>query len=310
MVSRRIAEALLRLAARRWPARLRGEMHQEWLAELHVLAAERRTAAMLRYAASLTAARPVREPVAVAVRAAALWRAVRLCVLAPVAAVVVFAACLAAALTVLDPLLAAMPFGEQPRQWVAALATAAAAVVLARSGRWWTAEGAGIAALVLAITIPGFVFASLTYLLPAGMSDSYALHWPAYAVFFGGLAALLYAVDRLTATGRRTLAWWTGAVGALTLTDLAVTLPVLLSSGDDPPIASAPLWLFAALNGGGLDGIRLPGMTADQIWTVGDTTDVDAYIFLLYAGLALGVIMTRASRAVTASAPSTHPELT
>ncbi|WP_189332878.1 hypothetical protein [Actinoplanes ianthinogenes] len=307
-MSRRIAEALLRLAARRWPARLRGEVHQEWLAELHVLAAEHRGAAMLRYAASLAVARPVREPVAVAVRAAALWRAVRLCVLAPVAAVVVFAVCLAAALTVLDPLLAAMPFGEQPRQWTAALATAAAAVLLARSGRWWTAEGAGTAALVLAITVPGFVFASLAYLLPAGMSEKYTLHWPAYAVFFGGLAALLYAVDRLAATGRRTPAWWTGAVGALTLTDVAITLPVLLSNGDDPPLASAPLWLFAALNGGGLDGIRLPGMTGGQIWTVGDTTDFDAYVFLLYAGLALGMIMAKASKSVPAPAAGTHLE--
>ncbi|MBB4740355.1 hypothetical protein BJY16_003814 [Actinoplanes octamycinicus] len=309
-MSRRIAEALLRLAARRWPARLRAEMHQEWLAELHVLATERRGAAMLRYAVSLAAARPVREPVAVAVRAAALWRAVRLCVLAPLAAAVLFTACLVAALTVLDPLLAALPFGDQPRQWVAALATAAAAVVLARSGRWWTAEGAGLTALVLAVTVPGFVFASLAYLLPAGMSGVYALHWPGYAVFFGGLAVLLHAVDRLTATGRRRLAWWTGAVGGLALADLAVTLPVLLSSGDDPPLASAPLWLFAALNGGGLDGIRLPGMTADQIWTVGDTTDFDAYLFLLSAGLALGVIMTRAARAVPAATPSPNPELT
>jgi hypothetical protein len=255
MVSERIAQALLRLAARRWPARLRDDMHQEWRAELHVLAAEHRPAAMLRYAASLAVARPVREPVTAAVRVAALWQAVRLCLLAPLAAVV-------------SPI------------------------------------RAGTIVLIAAITVPGFVFVSLTYLLPAGMSQKYALHWPAYVVFFGGLTVLLHAVARLAASGRRVLAWAVGVVGALMLADVAITLPVLLSRGEDPPLASAPWWLFAALNGGGVDGIRLSGMTGDQIWTVGDVTELDAYVFLLYAGLALGVIMNRTARATAELAPA------
>lgn len=61
----RLAEALLRLAARRWPASVREEQAREWSAELHALRSEPGTSAaaralgQLRFAFSLAAASPV-----------------------------------------------------------------------------------------------------------------------------------------------------------------------------------------------------------------------------------------------------------
>ncbi|MEV0134610.1 hypothetical protein AB0H83_39890 [Dactylosporangium sp. NPDC050688] len=62
----RLAEALLRLAARRWPAEVREEQAREWAAELHALRAEpgsagRRALGQLRFAFSLAAASPVED---------------------------------------------------------------------------------------------------------------------------------------------------------------------------------------------------------------------------------------------------------
>src|SRR5687767_3157557 len=93
MVSLRIARALLTLAARRWPARVRADVEREWLAELHVLATERRHARMLRYALSLAAARPPEQPPLMALLPAA-WRAARLVIVAPVIALVLLVASL------------------------------------------------------------------------------------------------------------------------------------------------------------------------------------------------------------------------
>ncbi|MEV4517630.1 hypothetical protein AB0K00_52820 [Dactylosporangium sp. NPDC049525] len=63
----RVAEALLRLAARRWPAEVRAEQAREWAAELHELRTEagtgagRRALGQLRFAFSLAAASPVED---------------------------------------------------------------------------------------------------------------------------------------------------------------------------------------------------------------------------------------------------------
>jgi hypothetical protein len=63
----RVAEALLRLAARRWPTEVRDEQAREWAAELHALrtdrgaGATRRAAGQLRFAFSLATASPVED---------------------------------------------------------------------------------------------------------------------------------------------------------------------------------------------------------------------------------------------------------
>lgn len=65
-VADRIAVALLRLAARRWPAELRDQQAREWAAELHALrsdpkAGRRRAMGQLLFAFSLAAASPVED---------------------------------------------------------------------------------------------------------------------------------------------------------------------------------------------------------------------------------------------------------
>jgi hypothetical protein len=62
MVTGRLVAVLLELAVRRWPAGLRDELHREWLAELHMLAAGGQRARMLRFAASLAVSRPAADP--------------------------------------------------------------------------------------------------------------------------------------------------------------------------------------------------------------------------------------------------------
>ncbi|GGQ49386.1 hypothetical protein [Couchioplanes azureus] len=295
MVTRRIAEALLRLAVRRWPARLRDDLRREWAAELHVLAGEARAGAMLRFAASLAVARPAREPGTAAARAGALWRALRLTVVAPLTAAAVFLVAIVVA-GVLLPDTGALQYAATT------LLLGAGAVLLARLGRWWTVGGAATTTLVLAVTVPGCAAGFLQYAL-SGNSAKLATHGPAYLIFFGGLGALLPRVDRLAATGRRARAWWIGALGALALADAAVMVPVFLATGTPHP-ASAPLWLFTALTA---SGFGLPSPAGWEIFTILDQTELDPQIFLLCTGIALGAVMFRApARTETAdlSAPS------
>lgn len=56
-MTRRLAERLLRTAARRWPAEVRDELSREWHAELHVLAERGERLRMLRFAGSLAVGR-------------------------------------------------------------------------------------------------------------------------------------------------------------------------------------------------------------------------------------------------------------
>ncbi|MET7709273.1 hypothetical protein [Micromonospora sp. NPDC005413] len=57
MVSRRAAELLLEMAARRWPVDIRDDLRREWAAELHVLAESGRRTKMVGFAVSLAVSR-------------------------------------------------------------------------------------------------------------------------------------------------------------------------------------------------------------------------------------------------------------
>ena len=283
MVSRRIAEALLRLAARRWPARLRADLYREWSAELHALGSGR-TAQMLSYAASLAVSRPVRDPIDVHAAADALWRAIRLIVLAPLAAIILFVAAFVS--------LSLLPLGDGAQMWLPLVASVGSATLLARSGRLWAPRDVGIGLLVPALTVPGFVFSNLIYMTPSGISSRLALQLPAYVVVFGGFAVLLYAVDRLADAGRRRAAWWAGGAGAFVLADIAVTIPVLLSAETDAPVISAPLWLFIAFVGSPTGGAPISG-----------PVEFEPFIYTLTTGLALGVVLSRKVKQDTRAYP-------
>ncbi len=301
MVTRRIAEGLLRRAARRWPAASRDEMHREWTGELHALAEEGSDVAMLRYALSLAVARPPREPVTAAGTAPALGRALRLLALPPLTAVVLCVAGVWLGETVVRPMLESLPGGDATRHLALVPIAFGLAVALALMGRWWTIRSAGPGLLIAATLAPWFTIGCLIYLL-TGQTNKLALHTPAYVLFFGGMAVLLSVVDRLAGAGRRTAAWLLGAIGSYSLVTLAVPLPILLSSGEDPSLATLPLWPFAALSTE-VDlegGPGMIGMTAGQIHLVGDASELDIFLFLFSAGIALGALLARRATAAPA----------
>lgn len=300
-MSLRIARVLLAAAARRWPGDLREELHQEWSAELHVLAEQRRHARMLRYAASLAVARPVRraDPVAAPLTGAA--RVARLVLVAPVLAVLLLIACLIAMSLVVGLIPPEAPLGIDPQLPVLTLFALCTAVLLARLGRRWTVAG-GPVALVLAVTVPGFAVGALAQAV-FGM-EKVTQHVPAYAVFFLGLGVALLAVTRLAAAGRRGAAWAVGILGATLAADIAVMLPVLDANAmpsERPHPLSAPLWLFTALTDSGF------GMDAMQVFIIGDAVELDALLYLVFAALALGAVIAGSAARSTALDPVASP---
>jgi hypothetical protein len=153
----------------------------------------------------------------------------------------------------------------------------------------------------LAVTVPGFAVGVLLNAL-LDNARKVAVHTPAYAVFFLGLAAVLALTARLARAGRTRRAWWTGILGATAAADVAVLLPLLriqAPSDEALHVAYAPLWLFTAL----LDsGFGLPHPTGMEIFTIGDVTEPDPFLFLIFTGLALGAILARGRQAAATHA--------
>ncbi|WP_281894150.1 hypothetical protein [Phytohabitans aurantiacus] len=300
-MSLRIARVLLAAAARRWPGDLREELHQEWSAELHVLAEQRRHARMLRYAASLAVARPVRraDPVAAPLTGAA--RVARLVLVAPVLAVLLLIACLIAMNLVVGLIAPEDPLGIDPQLPVLTLFALCTAVLLARLGRKWTVAAAPVP-LVLAVTVPGFAFGVMAQAV-VGM-EKVTQHAPSYAVFFLGLGAALIFVARLAAAGRRRAAWSVGILGATLAADVAVILTVLGDNAmaeESPHPLSAPVWLFTALTDSGF------GLSPMQVFLIGDVVELDALLYLVLAALALGAVIAGSAARSTALDPAASP---
>jgi hypothetical protein len=288
-VAHRFARLLLAVAARRWPAALRDDLHREWVAEVHVLAADREEWRMLRYAASLALSRPARvAPVAAPIR---VWPAVRLVLVAPLAALALLAASLVALSAV--PALPRVPYTTELQIPLATLLFLGSAVLLTRLGRRWTVAGRGTLPLVLAVTVPGFVVSVLVAVLTDGV-HKLNLHAPAYAVFFLGLGLVLTAVTRLATTGRFRVARWTGVLGAVVAGDIAVVLTLLrvdLAPEEALHRGYAPVWLFTAVTD---SSFGLPHPTPPEISAIGDVIELDPYLFMLFTGLALGAVLAAA----------------
>ncbi|GAA3398347.1 hypothetical protein [Cryptosporangium minutisporangium] len=211
-------------------------------------------------------------------------RVVRLALLGPLTAVLLFAVGLV--------VLASLPLPEPLQYPVLTLLGVGGAAVLARLGRWWTLPDAGLSALVFCVTAPPLLLGVAQYAL-LHSSSKLTTHGPAYLVFFGGLAGLLVAVDRLVAAGRRARAWSVGVLGAVVLADLAVIVTVVLSGADAPHPASAPVWLFTALTD---SGFGLPSPSGWETFTITDAVELDPLLYLLSGGLALGAVTARRAR--------------
>jgi hypothetical protein len=312
MISRRVSEALIALAARRWPERLRAEAHREWTGELAVLAEERRHRRMLRYAVSLAAhpaPRPATTSTPVLLRA---WYAARLLVVGPLVCLVLLVASLVAMnmvvqglwLDIAAPVLPDWAFQAAMKTQLPLLSLfcLGSAWLAARLGRRWVPAGLGIAPLLLSATVPGFILVSAVLFLD-GPSDGQRL-MPVGATFFLGLVVLLYFVARRarrafasteTATAGRsagTKAGWLGVVGAFVIADIAV-IPAVLSIQLSPEegaiaVAAAPMWLPALLTDW---GFGLPHPSPAEIFAITDVLVGVPQILMIMTGWALGLVL-------------------
>ncbi|GAA1525363.1 hypothetical protein GCM10009827_047590 [Dactylosporangium maewongense] len=279
----RLAEALLRLAARRWPASVREVQLQEWSAELHALRTEpgagagRRAFGQLRFAFSLAAAAPVddedgvprgwRDALPAAGRA-----------LQPFAVLVFFGLiAIGPAAGVLRAVnewllgLAGVKIGWPSGATITALTSVPALLVLTIVA-WWLgrrmplglprlgrAGSAAAAPLPLALAFAVLVVGTQSSIGIDGETFAVCLviGAPVWAALTAALAA---AVARLTSTRRR---WWPVAVllalvGTPLVVELAVTaavLPSIAASGADlsAAFAWAPDLVSGAVLGGGAD---------------------------------------------------------
>jgi hypothetical protein len=309
MVTRRIAEALLAAAVRRWPAPLREDLHREWTAEVHILAEQDRPWPMLRYAASLAAARPVADR-ATAPLGRRAWHAARLLVVAPVGCVALFIASLLAMNLALLPvdsfrsdLLSQVAYHAQ-----VPLTTAfclLSAVLMGRLGKRWALTGSTFALpVVLAVTLPGFAVTSI-FMDVRASAHKVAVHAPVYACYFALLTVVLLAVARRIRMGRPRAARWTAVLGAFAAADVAVMIPLLQSETareEGLTLANAPIWLFTSLTDWGFGLLDQGGM---GIFLIGDLLELDAQLLLIFTGLALGAV---AATARATSALATAPE--
>ncbi|MGC5018279.1 hypothetical protein [Micromonospora sp. DT47] len=316
MVTRRVAEALLRAAVRRWPAALRDELHREWAAELHVLAERRQRARMLRFAASLAASRPATPVVDRAVFHRQLRRTAAALLLAPAACVaIVVAAAVFAMNTVYHALLPVAGWADamQLPLWSALTAGLGVllAVLVARAAR----HGVRVGPLATAFGV-GLPVAAVVLLVEFGVlgaGEKLANTLPGVLFWLVGLTLAIWAAAGLARRGRLRLAWTVGVLGAFVAADVAVVLTVVANipavdplayGGESPPDAvdrvSAPLWLLTCWTD---SSFGLPRPTSWERFLITDLVLTEPNFYLACTPYALTWAI-RTGRAEPAGAPA------
>lgn len=343
----RLAEALLRLAARRWPAEVREEQAREWSAELHALRAEpgsagRRALGQLRFAVSLAAASPVEDedgvPRGWREGLPEVSRALR-----PVGVLVLFG------------VLAAGPAGGALRAWsewllslagvritwptgtAVTVATSVPPLLVLTAAAWWLgrrmpvrwarlrrlgAAGPAVAApAALAVAFAVLVVGGQSATGPDGGARTVSLcaGAVAWAVLAAALAVTVVRVapglpgDRRSPVGRFVrwlLAVTVAVVGTPLVVELAVTaaaLPWMLASGAG--VGSAFGWAPSLVSGAAWTGASWT-QTPDGIALLNATNAFPSYLLLLTGlavGYGLGAAHPRAPRPVAPPAGTPAP---
>ncbi|MEW2429083.1 hypothetical protein AB0877_13815 [Micromonospora sp. NPDC047644] len=257
MVTRRAAELLLTLAARRWPAQIRDDLRREWAAELHMLAESGHRTRMLGFAVSLAVSRSGAPIVDRRLIRGRIGRTAATLLLSPIACVGI----------VLASAFALMPIERMTPDWsqrvqkpIWTALTIGLAVLLAVFAARWARHTAldGPLRTALGVVLPigavGVVF------LAAISPDDPVTFVPGLLLWSAGLTLALWAAASLAARDRLRVAWWVGILGALAAADLAVILTVVdvVAAGrragpvsSPTPLGgvdwiSSPLWLLAA----------------------------------------------------------------
>ncbi|MET8092040.1 hypothetical protein [Micromonospora sp. NPDC005220] len=257
MVTRRIAEVLLELAARRWPADVRDDLRREWAAELHVLAESGRRTRMVGFAVSLAVSRAGAPLVDRNLLRGRARRTAAALLLSPIACVGIVAVGGLAMFSVHNVLMFRVSWAERAQKPIWALSIIVLAVLLAVFAARWARHSAldGPLRITLGVVLP--VGVAVILFLYVTNAESLAGAVPGLLLWLAGLTLALWGAASLAARGRLRAAWWVGVLGALVAADLAVILavvdtypggigagPVIEARERVDPI-SAPLWLFA-----------------------------------------------------------------
>ncbi|MCG5458686.1 hypothetical protein PSH03_004447 [Micromonospora sp. PSH03] len=257
-MTRRAAELLLELAARRWPADVRDDLRREWAAELHVLAESGHRTRMLGFAVSLAVSRTGAPIVDRRLMRGRIGRTAAALLLSPIACVGI----------VLVSAYALMPiervvtqgWSERMQRPIWTALTVGLAVLLAVFAARWARHTAldGPLRIALGVVLP--IGVTAVVFLSAISPDDLATFVPGVLLWLAGLTLALWAAASLAGRNRLRAAWWVGVLGALAAADLAVILSVFdaVSAGSRAgPVSgptplggvdhiSAPLWLIAA----------------------------------------------------------------
>lgn len=304
MVTRRAAELLLEMAARRWPVDIRDDLRREWAAELHVLAESGRRTKMVGFAVSLAVSRagaPLVDRSMMHRRARRTAAALLLSPLVCVGIVVVSAYALYPIQT--------LSWSERAQKPIWAALTVGLAVLLAVFAARWARHTAlgGPLRIALGVVLPiGVAAVPLLYVI---YPDGLARAVPGLLLWLAGLTLALWAAASLAARNRVRAAWCVGILGALVAADFAVILAVVDSIpggiGTGPVIdardavdrISAPLWLFTSWTDW---NFGLPRPIPWEIFLITNKVLVEPMLYLACMPYALAYTIRAARSAPTA----------
>lgn len=313
-----LCAALLRVAARRWPAAIRVDLHREWQAELHVLAEQGRAAPMLGYAASLALARPAADPVLDrSTMTGPVLRTAAFLLLAPPAATVAAGLGLwLTTFTVNGKLLHSRPdvasyLEDATATLLVSFFAVLLAVLAARLARWGVP--AGPLPLAIGLVVPCSI--TIVMFIAAFMrSDRLWRVLPELVLWSAGMVGVLWLAARAAALGHRRLAWCVGLLGAFVVADLGVVLTVLnhtpahyvvLEGGFEPGASSAWALLWPPMLYLG-PALGVGPSQADMLY-VGDLVQLSPYLYLAFTPYLLAYAFATARRRADAAAPEPVP---
>ncbi|MFG2052321.1 hypothetical protein ACGFIW_33425 [Micromonospora sp. NPDC048935] len=312
VVTRRAAELLLEMAARRWPVDVREDLRREWAAEVHVLAESGRWTTVLGFAVSLAVSRAGAPVVDRRLLRGRVGRTAAALLLSPIAcvAIVIGGAYL---LDPLQPWLAGVDWPARAQKPIWAAVTVVSAVLLAmvaaRGARHGALDGPLRIALGVVLPIGVTVVACLSVLVPEDLATSI----PGLLLWLAGLTLALWGAASLAARNRLRAAWWVGVLGALAAADLAVVLAVVdaISAGsragpvigptpvEDIDRISAPLWLLAAWTDWNI-GLPRPAIPWEIFGIITDHVLAEPMLYLACTPYALAYTIRAARSAPTA----------
>lgn len=314
-MTRRIAALLLGLAARRWPAEVRDDLHREWAAELHVLAESGRRATMVGYAMSLAVSRAGAPLVDRTVMRGRAGRTAAALLLSPLACVGIMAVSALAMFPLYNWLMFRASWAERAQKPIWTAFVVVLGLLLAAFAARWARRSALDSPLRITFGVVLPVGTAVILFMRVSNPESLAGAVPGLLLWLAGLTLALWAAASLAARGRLRAAWWVGVLGALVAADLAVILAVVDAYpggiGAGPTIEarehvdpiSAPVWLFACWTNW---NFGLPRPIQWEIFLITNRVLIEPMLYLACMPYALAYTI-RAARSAPAESVTLAP---